>query len=65
MEKCCLVECGSLVMENSKVRACEEHEEMIIELYEDESRKYEEERWSDYNDDILEGILAGNVFKSY
>lgn len=61
MEKCCLVECEGLVMENSRVRACEEHEEMIIELYEEESREYEQERWDDYHADVMEGIRAGNL----
>jgi hypothetical protein len=63
MNKCCLVECGKPVMKDSKVNACEEHEEMIIELHEEQSRKYEEERWSDYYNDVMEGIRAGNLFE--
>ncbi|MED4399823.1 hypothetical protein [Metabacillus fastidiosus] len=63
MDKCCLVECNNPVMENSKVRACEEHEEMIIEIHEEESRQYEQERWSDYYADVMAGIRAGNVLR--
>lgn len=65
MNRCCLSECENLVMESSKVGACEVHEEFVLELHTEESMKvsHEEERWSDYKRDVKEGIEAGNVFE--
>lgn|GEM_PF-5233146 len=66
MNKCCFGECENFVI-NSNVEACKEHEALVLELYEEESksRSYREERWFDYNNDIKEGIKSGNSFKQF
>jgi hypothetical protein len=52
MKKCCLVECGKSVMKDSKVNACEEHEQEVIEMYEEEYRAYQQELYDEWSAEV-------------
>jgi hypothetical protein len=52
MERCCLVECGKPVKKDSKVNACEEHEQEVSEMYEEEYRAYQQELYDEWSSEV-------------
>jgi hypothetical protein len=61
MDKCCLVECGNPVKKDSKVSACEEHEQEVIEMYEEEHHAYQQELYDDWVADCLASCRDGVI----
>jgi hypothetical protein len=59
VKSCCLVECGKPVMKDSKVNACEEHEEMVHEMLLEESERMEKELYDEWVSDCLVGCNEG------
>ena len=59
MSKCCIVGCENNVWAKSKTHSCEKHEQETLDMLLEESIRYEEELYNDYQDEIMMGIAGG------
>lgn len=56
---CCLCECDNPVKKDSKVNACEEHEQEVIEMYEEEYHANQQELYDWWSTECIANCYDG------